>query len=502
MSSDYRANEEARDDGGRTSEAGAGEETVETFYVPDGGDDYEAAVAAAEEEFGDAHDDDAARTEDVLLPVVAIMGRPNVGKSTLINRILGRREAVVEDRPGVTRDRVRYRADWAGRDFWLVDTGGWDRKAEGLSASVSEHAALAAQDADLVLLVVDTVVGATDADEDALRMLRRAGVEVMLIANKADSAALEAEAAALWSLGAGEPFVVSALHGRGSGDLLDAVVARLPEDGSLPADQEGPRRVTLVGRPNVGKSSLLNQLLGVDRSVVDSQAGTTVDPVDELVELDGRTWRFVDTAGIRRKVAHASGMEWYASLRTAGALDRTEVALVVLDASEPISEQDIRIIGMVTEAGRGLVLVMNKWDLVDDERRVELDREYDRDLAHVAWAPRVNISARTGWHTNRLPVALDAAFDGWTQRVTTGNLNSFIREIAAAHPHPVRGGRQPRVLFATQARTAPPTFVLFTTGFLEASYRRFLERKLREAFGFVGSPLRVEMRIRTRRGKR
>ncbi len=481
----------------------ATEADFETFYVDAEADDEAAALAAARAEFGDFDvAEERGATDDLPVPVVAIVGRPNVGKSTLVNRIIGRRAAVVEDIPGVTRDRVRYDAEWAGRRFSIIDTGGWDLRSKGLRAQVSEQARRAAIDADMVVLVVDTTVGATDADAEAVEMLRRAKVPVLLVANKVDSAALELEAAALWSLGVGEPFTVSALHGRGSGDLLDEIVKRLPEVGSGRLAQTGPRRIALLGRPNVGKSSLLNRLAGEERSVVDSVAGTTVDPVDELVEIAGTTWRFVDTAGIRRRVKGASGPEWYASLRTQSALERSEVCMVLIDASEELSEQDVRIIAKVIESGRALVLALNKWDLVDEDRRYLLDREYDRDLAHVAWAPRVNISARTGRHVDKIPVALDAALEGWQTRVSTGRLNQFLRDIVAAHPHPVRGGKQSRILFATQASVAPPTFVLFTSGFLEASYRRFIERRLREEFGFEGSPVRVEMRIRAKRKRR
>ncbi len=474
-----------------------------TFEAAVDGDDEAAAVQAAEAEFGEFGDELVIDVEpDIAVPVVAIVGRPNVGKSTLVNRILGRREAVVEDIPGVTRDRVRYEAEWSGRRFTIIDTGGWDLRSKGLSSQVSEQAQRAAIDADMVVLVVDTTVGATDADAEAVEMLRRAKVPVLLVANKVDSAALELEAAQLWSLGVGEPFTVSALHGRGSGDLLDEIIKRLPEVGSGKLRDSGPRRVALLGRPNVGKSSLLNRLAGEERSVVDSVAGTTVDPVDELVEIAGTTWRFVDTAGIRRRVKGASGPEWYASLRTQSALERSEVCMVLIDASEELSEQDVRIIAKVIESGRGLVLALNKWDLVDEDRRYMLDREYDRDLAHVAWAPRVNISAKTGRHIDKIGVALDAALEGWETRVSTGRLNQFLKEVVASHPHPVRGGKQPRILFATQASIAPPTFVLFTSGFLEASYRRFIERRLREEFGFEGSPVRVDMRIRAKRKRR
>ena len=433
-------------------------------------------------------------------PVLAVVGRPNVGKSTLVNRIIGRREAVVQDVPGVTRDRISYDATWNGRAFTVVDTGGWDPDARGLAEAIRAQAEIAVTVADAVLFVVDAVVGITDADEAVVKVLRRSGKPVVLAANKVDDQRTEAQAYGLWNLGLGEPYPVSALHGRGSGDMLDAILAALPEtppEGF--AAVGGPRRVAIVGKPNVGKSSLLNKLAKEDRAVVDDAAGTTVDPVDELVQLGGRTWRFIDTAGIRKRVKEASGHEYYASLRTAGAIERAEVCVMVVDGSQPISEQDLRIITNVAEAGRALVIAFNKWDLVDEERRYYLDREVERDLVRVPWAPRVNITARTGWHVDKLVPALDAALEGWGTRIGTGALNSFLGRLVAEHPHPVRGGKQPKVLFGTQVSTEPPTFVLFTSGVLEAGYLRFIERRLREEFGFVGSPIHLEQRPRKKR---
>jgi GTP-binding protein len=431
-----------------------------------------------------------------------VVGRPNVGKSTLVNRMLGRREAVVEDVPGVTRDRVTYDATWNGRTFTVVDTGGWDPDARGLAERIAAQAEIAVGLADAVLFVVDATVGITDTDEMVVRVLRKSGKPVVLAANKVDDLRGEAEATALWNLGLGEPLAVSALHGRGSGDLLDAVLEALPEAPAEVFDAvEGPRRVAIVGKPNVGKSSLLNQLAREDRVVVDDVAGTTVDPVDELVQLGGRTWRFIDTAGIRRRVKEASGHEYYASLRTNSAIERAEVCVVVVDAGQPLSEQDQRIITAVADAGRALVVAFNKWDLVDEERRYYLTREMERDLVRVAWAPTINITARTGWHVDRLVPALDSALAGWETRVTTGALNTFLGRLVAEHPHPIRGGKQARILFGTQATTAPPTFVLFTTGMLEASYLRFVERRLREQFGFVGTPVNVQQRPRPKRSR-
>jgi GTP-binding protein len=434
------------------------------------------------------------------VPVVAVVGRPNVGKSTLVNRILGRRQAVVEDVPGVTRDRVAYDAQWAGRRFTVVDTGGWEPDARDRAAAIAAQAEIAASTADVILFVVDATVGALDEDEAAVRMLRRTKRPVILVANKVDNAQQELESASLWSLGLGQPYPVSALHGRGSGDLLDAVLAALP---SPPPVSErpprGPRRVALVGKPNVGKSSLLNRLAKEERAVVDAVAGTTVDPVDSLVQIGGETWLLVDTAGLRRRVNTASGAEYYASLRTAGAIEAAEVAVVLIDASEPISEQDQRVLSMVTEAGRALVIAFNKWDLVDSDRRYYLDKEIDRELRRIPWAVRLNISAKTGRAVDKLAPALHEALDSWEQRVSTGQLNQFITSVVQATPHPVRGGRLPRVLFATQAGTRPPRFVLFTSGPLDAGYVRFVERKLREEFGFQGSPVVVAVRPRKKR---
>ena len=437
-------------------------------------------------------------------PVLAVVGRPNVGKSTLVNRFLGRREAVVQDIPGVTRDRVSYDALWNGRRFTVVDTGGWDPDATGLQKEVTAQAELAMRTADAILLVVDTRVGATAVEEAAADVLRRSDRPVLVAATKVDDERAVADTAALWGLGLGEPYPVSGLHGRGSGDLLDAILEALPETpretfGNQPG---GPRRVALVGKPNVGKSSLLNRVSGEVRSVVHDVAGTTVDPVDSLVDLDGEIFRFVDTAGLRKRVKTASGMEYYASLRTQAAIEAAEVALVLLDASEPISEQDQRVLTMVEEAGRALVIVFNKWDLVDEDRRTAMKRELERDLVRVRWAQTINISALTGRSTSRIAPAMRTALASWDQRIPTGRLNSWLSDVIAATPPPVRGGKQPKVLFATQAASRPPTFVLFTSGFLEAGYRRFLERRLREEFGFEGSPIRLSVRVREKRERK
>ena len=431
------------------------------------------------------------------LPTIAVIGRPNVGKSTLVNRMIGRREAIVEDTPGVTRDRVKYEAEWNGRRFFLIDTGGWEVKPEGISEKITAGAEAAISEADLIMFVVDTQVGALDEDQSLVDLLRKSGKKVLLVANKIDNAEDEADGYALWNLGLGEPRFVSALHGRGSGDLLDLLIEQLPEVGTQQVD-DGFRRVALVGRPNVGKSSLLNALAGSARSLVDDAEGTTRDAVDELIEFGGSTWRFIDTAGIRRRAHQASGTDYYASLRTQIALERSEVALIIFDASQIITEQDIRIVSMADEAGKALVIVMNKWDLVDEERQLVLDREIERQLERYPWAQRVNLSAKTGWHRDRLAPALGTALASWEKRIPTAKLNAFLGELVGANPPPVRSGKQPKIKFATQAGTCPPKFVIFATEFLESAYRRFIERRLREDFGFIGTPIEVAVKLKDR----
>ncbi len=431
------------------------------------------------------------------LPTVVVIGRPNVGKSTLVNRIIGSREAIIEDKPGVTRDRVRYEAEWNGKRFIIVDTGGWEPSGEGITLKIAAAAESAITEADLVLFVIDGKVGAQSEDEALVNLLRKSKRKVMLIANKIDSERDEIDAHSLWNIGLGEPFFVSAAHGRGSGDLLDLIVKNLPEVGrSVVNDLH--RRIAIVGRPNVGKSSLLNSFAGETRSLVDDAEGTTRDPIDELISVNGRTWRFIDTAGIRKRANQSEGVDYYASLRTERAIDNTEIAIVVLDASKVITEQDQRIISLVEDAGKALVIGMNKWDLVDEERRLQLEREMDRNLDQVEWAERVNISAKTGWHRDRLMPAVERALASWESRIPTGKLNSFLGQLVGGNPPPVRGGRQPKILFATQAGIEPPTFIIFATDFLESSYRRFIERRLREEFGFTGTPIRVSVRIRER----
>jgi GTP-binding protein len=436
--------------------------------------------------------------------VLAVVGRPNVGKSTLVNRILGRRVAVVEDTPGVTRDRVSYDAEWAGNDFKLVDTGGWEADVEGIESAIASQAQVAVQLSDAVVFVVDAQVGLTDTDQRIVKLLRDSGKPVVLAVNKIDDADGEYMAAEFWKLGMGEPYAISAMHGRGVGDLLDVAIAALKKADKTSGflTPSNLRRVALVGRPNVGKSSLLNQLAQQERAVVNELAGTTRDPIDEVVDIDGEDWLFIDTAGIKRRAHKLSGAEYYSSLRTQAAIERSELALVLFDASQPIADQDLKVMSQAVDAGRAIVLVFNKWDVLDEFDRQRLERLWNTEFERVTWAERVNLSAKTGWHSNRLAKAMRTALESWDKRIPTGKLNAFLGRIQSAHPHPLRGGKQARVLFATQASTRPPRFVIFATGFLEHGYRRFIERSLREEFGFQGTPIQISVHIREKRKRK
>ena len=453
---------------------------------------------------GRGFEDGARKSGPKPVGVLAIVGRPNVGKSSLVNRILGRRAAVVEDTPGVTRDRVSYDAEWVGTDFKLVDTGGWESDVEGIESAIASQAQVAVTLADAVVFVVDGQVGMTTTDERIVKMLRASGKPVVLAVNKIDDNASEYLAAEFWKLGLGEPYSISAMHGRGVGDLLDVALGKLKEaeKASGYLTPSGLRRVALVGRPNVGKSSLLNQLARSERAVVNDLAGTTRDPVDEIVDIDGEDWLFIDTAGIKRRQHKLTGAEYYSSLRTQAAIERSELALILFDASQPISDQDLKVMSTAVDAGRAIVLVFNKWDAMDEFDKQRLERLWNTEFDRVMWAERVNLSAKTGWHTNRLARAMNTALESWDQRIPTGKLNAFLGRIQAAHPHPLRGGKQPRILFATQASTRPPRFVIFATGFLEHGYRRYIERQLREEFGFEGTPIQISVNIREKKKRK
>lgn len=432
------------------------------------------------------------------LPVVAVVGRPNVGKSTLVNRIIGSRSAVVEEMSGVTRDRRHFDADWAGRDFILVDTGGWEVKPEGdLSMSIRQQAEGAVSGADVVVFVVDGTTELTDDDTGVISILRSAGIPVILAVNKIDNQALEADIDRFWRLGLGEPQPVSAFHGRGVGDLLDEMVEAMPEAEDL---EEAPEltRVAIVGRPNSGKSTLLNRLAGEERVIVSDRPGTTRDPIDVDVEIDGTGYRLVDTAGIRRKPQISEDADFYAVIRAREALKRADIAVLMVDATEGVTHQDQRIARDIVEAGAGLIVVLNKWDALDEEQRELTERSLPDRFSFIGWAPVLRMSALTGGRVGRLGAALETVVETRARRVPTGQLNRDIREWSAAHPPPVRKGRRPKLQYAVQAGTAPPTFVVFVSGGeLGDDYLRFLENRLRGAYDFTGSPLHFVTRKRS-----
>ena len=435
------------------------------------------------------------------LPVVAIVGRPNVGKSTLLNRIVGRRAAIVEEQPGVTRDRKDVDADWLGRPFRLVDTGGWMAAGSDLDAKVSQQAERAIVEADVVLLVVDVTTGVTEEDSRVAELLRRSGKAVLLVANKVDDVNRESQVWELLSLGLGEPYPVSALHGRGTGDLLDAVVERLPapptvEDQDL-ADAAVPKpdeqiAVAIVGRPNVGKSTLFNQLTGDERSVVHDLPGTTRDSIDTLIETDLGPVRLVDTAGMRRRSKIDEGTEYYSLVRALQAIDDADVALMVIDATEGVTGQDQRLAERIDAAGCPIVLLLNKWELLDTDQRAELRWQVGDKLRFIGDAPVLPITALTGRGVHKLFPALARSVDAYHRRIPTGRVNAVIEEAQQAQSAP--GGA--RVLYATQGAAEPPTFTLFANRELPRTYLRYLERKLREAFDLGATPVKLRVRRR------
>ena len=434
------------------------------------------------------------------LPIVAVVGRPNVGKSTLVNRIVGKRLAVVEEQAGVTRDRRQFDADWAGRPFILVDTGGGEvNPKDTIEDAIRQQVEAALASADVVILVVDATTPTVEEDREVVEMLRRSGLPVVLAANKVDSAAQEPEVAELWGLGLGEPMPVSAFHGRGVGELLDRVVAHFPEQIEESERSEIPR-LAIVGRPNVGKSTLLNRLVGEERVIVSDIPGTTRDPVDVEVEIDGKPYVLVDTAGIRRKPQITEDADFYAVLRAREALAEADVALLMIDAAEGVTRQDQRIADEVIQAGTSVVVLVNKWDAVDPDDRRLLERDIAQRLGFLEWAPMLRISALTGARVRRLGEAVETVLESRYRRVSTGVLNRLVRTWVAAHPPPVRKGRRPKIHYAVQAAVAPPTVVLFVSGGeLGDDYLRFIENRLREVEDFTGTPIRVVPRLRSRR---
>jgi GTP-binding protein len=441
-------------------------------------------------------------TDETALPVVAVVGRPNVGKSTLFNRIVGRREAIVEEKPGVTRDRKEVVADWQGREFRLVDTGGWMPGGNSLDAKVSAQSEKAIAEADVVLFVVDVTVGITEEDSRIAQLLRRGDAQVLLVTNKVDDAGRDGATWEFVRLGLGDPFPVSALHGRGTGDLLDEVVdllpAQEPDDEAdaedlLPAEQ-GDRifSVSIVGRPNVGKSTLFNRLIGDDRSVVHDMPGTTRDAVDTVVETPDGPVRFVDTAGMRRRAKIDEGTEYYSMVRALQAIDRADVALLVIDSTVGITAQDQRLAERVDAAGCPIVVLLNKWEMLDAEQHQELKYQMSRMLHFIGESPVLQISALSGKGVHKLLPALAGTIEDYHRRVPTRKVNQVLRAAQSAQPAP----HGAKVLYATQGATDPPTFTLFANKELHHSYLRYLERSLREAFDMGSTPIKLRVRKR------
>ncbi|MDX1691461.1 MAG: ribosome biogenesis GTPase Der [Acidimicrobiia bacterium] len=435
-----------------------------------------------------------------LLPVVAVVGRPNVGKSTLVNRILRRRAAVVEERPGVTRDRKEFTAEWNGRRFILVDTGGWEIGDDGLRAGIRRQAEAAISGADLVLYVADVATPLTDEDATVARMVQESGVPVILAANKVDGPTAELDASELWTLGLGEPIPVSALHGRNTGDLLDLVVEALPPRDDAEVEPDPVPTLAILGRPNVGKSTLLNRLLGEERVLVSDVPGTTRDAIDVVVELDGQPFRIFDTAGIRRNARIDDSTEYYSVIRAREALDEADVVLLVLDATDGgANHQEQRLAQEIAESGAGIVVILNKWDAADpDDKWWSEDSVGDR-LGFIGWAPVLRMSALTGARTKRIGAAVRAVLESRRGRIPTPELNRRVREWQEMHPPPVRKGRRAKILYAVQAGTEPPTIILFVRGGeLGPDYLRFLENRLRAEYEFLGTPIRLFTRNRHR----
>jgi GTP-binding protein len=440
------------------------------------------------------------------LPVVAVVGRPNVGKSTLVNRIVGRRAVIVEEHPGVTRDRKELVATWRGREFTIIDTGGWLAEGDAgltgeepaLAAKVSEQAAEATRRADLVLLVVDVTTGITEEDARVARLLQQSDTPTIIVANKVDDDRHEADVWNFARLGLGEPRPVSAMHGRLSGELLDAVVDALPEppDAEVTPEDDAIFSVAIVGRPNVGKSTLFNRLVGEDRSVVHDLPGTTRDSIDTIVETEDGPLRFVDTAGLRRKSRIDAPTEYYSLVRALEAIDRSDAALFLLDGTEGVTHQDQRLAERVDAAGTAITIVVNKWDLLDTEDRAKVRAEVEEKLGFLTYAPMFPVSALTGRRVHQLLPALREAETAYHQRIPTAALNRVLRDAQAAHPPPIDRRHRPRILYATQGATDPPTFTLFATRALSPQYLRYLERKLREAFDLGPTPVKLRVRRR------
>lgn len=432
------------------------------------------------------------------LPVVVVLGRPNVGKSTLVNRIVGRKFAVTDELAGVTRDRRLFEAEWAGQEFNLMDTGGWEaRPGEQLTADIREQAELAIEAADVVVFVADATTEVTDDDVGVARILQKSGVPHLLVANKADSPAAESELTHLWALGLGEPHPVSALHGRHTGDLLDKIVDLLPDEVEGEADPDTIASLAIIGRPNVGKSTMLNRLAGEERVLVSDVPGTTRDPINIVVELDGEYFEVIDTAGIKRRTRIQDDVDYYAVIRAHDVIRQADVVLFMIDGQRGATHQEQRLAEEIVKAGAGLILVLNKWDELDEDQRFHTEDSVADRLAFVDWAPILRMSALTGARTHRLPKYIREVLDHRRTHIPAPEVNRLVRRLQEAHPPPVRKGRRAKILYAVQAETEPPTFILFVRGGeLGPDYLRFIENQIRDAYDFSGTPIRIRTRNR------
>ncbi|MDR3128342.1 MAG: ribosome biogenesis GTPase Der [Bifidobacteriaceae bacterium] len=438
---------------------------------------------------------------------VAIIGRPNVGKSTLINRILGKRLAVTQDQPGVTRDTINYKTNWNSLDFEIMDTGGWAKRVKGIDLSVAKQSENAINSADILIFLTDVNTGVTNTDEQMLKLIYKSQKQVILVVNKVDNQTHENETAQFYTLGLGEPQPISALHGRGIGDLLDLMVNKLKiiqktnNWSTNNTIQNNVANVALIGKPNCGKSSLLNALLGEKRVTVNDKAGTTRDPVDQIIELNKRQYNFIDTAGIKKKQWTLGEIDYYSSIRTHLAIDRSDVVLFLIDSTQGVTEQDMKILSEVILVGKAIIVAFNKWDLLNEDQKNSIQIDIDTKLDFVNWAPQINFSAKTKWHINRIDKALVEVLHSYKKRITTAKINQFIKQITDAKPHPVRGGKQPRILYGSQVDIKPPKIIWHTTDYLTAPYMRFIENNLRKVFSFYGTPIKMTIKPRPKRSK-
>ncbi len=432
------------------------------------------------------------------MPIVVILGRPNVGKSTLVNRIVRRKAAVTNEEAGVTRDRRQFDAEWAGHEFHVVDTGGWQaRPQEHLAADIREQAEIAVSGADLVVFVADATTEVTEDDMGIARILQQSGVPYLLAANKVDSPAIESDLAHLWGLGLGSPIPVSALGGRNTGEFLDLLVDSLPADLDGDADPDAIASLAIVGRPNVGKSTLLNRLAGTERVLVSDVPGTTRDPINLVVDIDGEFFEIIDTAGIKRHTKIKDDTDYYSVLRAHDVVRQADVVLFVVDGQRGATHQEQRLAEEIAKAGAGLIIVLNKWDDLSEDERLETEDSVADRLAFVDWAPVLRMSAMTGARTHRLPKHIRTVLEHRRQRIPASEVNRLVRALQEAHPPPVRKGRRPKILYAVQAETDPPTFVLFVRGGeLGTDYIRFIENRIREMYDFTGTPIRIRTRNR------